>query len=51
MDKGEIVFVHPNSEDRVSGILQLDAENRTIFLDYILIQIDKRFDEVKFKAR
>jgi hypothetical protein len=46
MEDPELVFIHENSEDRITGIWKLSVEERALFIDYVLIQIDKRFDSV-----
>jgi len=48
MNNAELVFFHSNSEDRLNGILKLSSENLSILIDYVIIQIEKRFDSVEF---
>jgi len=48
MNNAELVFLHSNSEDRLSGVLKLSSDNRSVIIDYVIIQIEKRFDTVEF---
>ena len=47
----EIKFIHAMSEDIVKGIENLTKEDLGYFIDYVVIQIDKRFDEIEFTVK
>ncbi len=50
MQKEDFYFISTNLLDQIVNFYTLDENTKNLLLHYIIIQIEKRKDQVKFKV-